>query len=188
MLNAVEDGRKEPQRDDRPEIEKLLALLHEEDGFERQDARRALVRIGRKAVPRLIGTLRDRDKHVRWESAKALGEIRDPRAAPALVQSLEDRRSEVAWLAADALIALGRDALPALLGALENGDSSLSLLHGAHHVLRTLERDHLLNDETRAVLDNLRSFEPAVIVPPAAHRALASLEPDAREPPETGRE
>src|SRR5208337_2482093 len=75
----------------------------------RTKARKALVAIGKLAVPSLIQLLSHRKPHVRWEAAKALCGIADPLAASALVNALDDRDGDVRWLAAEGLAALGRE-------------------------------------------------------------------------------
>lgn len=159
----------------REAIAKLMAALGSKHGMERQHARLALVELGKLAVPHLIEALKDKHQQVRWEAAKALGSIKDSSAAPALVEALRDESSEVRWLAAEALIALRERAVVPLLLALEIHFKSVWLRHGAHHVLHALERYGLLDEKTLQVLDTLRTIEPAVTVPWAAHAALESL-------------
>jgi HEAT repeat protein len=48
----------------------------------RTKARRALVAMGKLAVPSLIPLLTHRKPHVRWEAAKALCDVADPLAPP----------------------------------------------------------------------------------------------------------
>jgi hypothetical protein len=54
-----------------------------------------------RAVPALVGALRDSDKNVRFYAAYALGEIKDARAADALLAALRDPewcvRDQAAW-------------------------------------------------------------------------------------------
>jgi HEAT repeat protein len=119
-------------------VQSLMALLSGRDGLRRQLARRSLVAIGEPALEPLTAALRDRDLNVRWEAAKALGEMGDPTAAPALVRALEDKAFGVRWLAAEALISFGRDGLAPLLRALAERPDSPWLREGAHHVLRFL--------------------------------------------------
>ena len=158
-----------------PRVADLAAELRVKDPARRIHARQAIVSIGKSAVPTLVDLLQDRVEHVRWEACKALGSIKDPQAAPALVEALRDDSVEVQWLAAEALIALGKKALTPLLESLERDFESPSLRQGAHHILHALEREKLLNKDTVAVVDSLRSMEPEVEIAVAARKALASL-------------
>jgi HEAT repeat protein len=159
-------------------VEELLTRLHSHDWKRRERARWQLVTLREMAVFPLIDALEDPDWHVRWEAAKALHDIADPRAAPALVRALRDRRFGVRWLASDALIALREAALPALLDALAHHGDSVLLRAGAHHVLRDLSRGHVSRDVVeiiRPVIVTLESMEPSVAVPVAAQKALDQL-------------
>ena len=80
-------------------VDELLEQLHTHDWEQREHARWQLVTLERTAVFPLMDALDDPDWHVRWEAAKALHDIADPRAAPALVRALRDRRFDVRWLA-----------------------------------------------------------------------------------------
>jgi HEAT repeat protein len=141
----------------------------------RTKARKALVTIGKLAVPSLIRLLSHRKPHVRWEAAKALCGIADPIAASALVNALEDRDGDVRWLAAEGLAALGRDALQPLLAALLEGTKPSWLYEGAHHVCHTLVTRKRLGPILRPLLAALKQSEPEVTVPPAAYTALSRL-------------
>ena len=155
-------------------IESSIAMLASHEGLERNEAREYMVRIGKPAVPALIDALRSQSEHTRWESAKALSEIRDPRAAGALVDALEDEESAVRWLAARALIGLGRSALIPLLHCVEMASDSRWMREGAHHVLHSLIRDGVA-DEAIPVLDALENLEPTVEAPIAAYQVLQQL-------------
>jgi HEAT repeat protein len=155
-------------------INPLLDMLASKDGIQRRNAREQLVVIGKPAVPHLMNVLQSPNERVRWEAAKALGEIRDPLGAPALVQALEDEESAIRWLAATGLIAIGRASLIPLLEALETRSNSVWMREGAHHVLHTLIRDGG-SDDALPVLEALEDIEPAVEVPVAAYYALKKL-------------
>jgi HEAT repeat protein len=153
----------------------LIIELRSKDGIRRERARKSLVRLGKSAVPTLIGLLSDKNEHMRWEACKALGSIKDPEAAGSLVDALSDRGMEIRWLAAEGLIDLGRSSVIPLLDALELQFDSLFLRQGAHHVLHALQRQRLLDASTLAVLDSLRSLGPRMAVALAAKKALDSL-------------
>lgn len=157
----------------------LVANLYTHDGVVREHARRELVDIGKPAVGALIEALSAEVDYVRWEAAKALGQIADPLAAPALVNALEDRHGSVRWLAASALIAIGCSSLEPLLRALEQRSESVWLREGAHHILHDLS--HLAAaPQLEPVLRALHDIEPPMIVPweaRAARDAFAASDP-----------
>jgi HEAT repeat protein len=156
----------------RKEIEGYIREIGSPNGSERAHARFELIKCGKIVTPFLIEALKDKNHQVRWEAAKAFGEIKDPAAADALVLGLMDDRPEIRWLAAEALIALEEDAIDPLLRALVDRFDSIWLRHGAHHVLHALERNFNLDRKTLEVLEAMRSIEPEVTVPWAAEAAL----------------
>jgi len=161
-------------KDDREEMETLLASLQSRDGMVRQRARNRLAEIGHAAVPHLIQLLDHLDAQVRWEGAKTLTAIADPTAAPALVLALEDEDTDVRWVAAEGLIVLGVEALRPLFEALVRRSKSVWFREGAHHVL------HELRDGPRAavitpVLSALEAGRPSMEAAAAAHTALHQL-------------
>lgn len=167
----------------RKEIEGYVAKLGSPNGTERAHARFELIKCDKIVTPFLIEALNDKNHHVRWEAAKAFGELKDPAAAEALVHTLMDERPEIRWLAAEALIALDEDAIEPLLRALVDHFDSIWLRHGAHHVLHALERNFNLDRKTFEVLEAMRSIEPEVTVPWAAEAALeARAEGDRSHP------
>jgi len=76
------------------DLSSLTELLANEDGMIRQKARKALVVLGKPAVPSLVQALQNSTvDQVRWEAAKALaaiGDNGDVESIPALVKALED--------------------------------------------------------------------------------------------------
>jgi HEAT repeat protein len=85
-----------------------------------------LIDIGRTAVPALIAALKDGDPMVRWQAAKALGEIGDSSATPALIAVLNDPQWKVREQTAKALGKIGdKSAVPAMIAALNNDRSSM---------------------------------------------------------------
>jgi HEAT repeat protein len=146
----------------------------------RQTARRSLVAVGEPAVGALVGALNDKKAYIRWEAAKALGEIGSPKAAPALVRALEDGGFGVRWLAAEGLIALGREGLPPLLQALIERPDSTWLRDGAHHVLRVLA-DRGLHDLVAPAVVALDSLDPELDIVTEAHSVLEALGREERD-------
>lgn len=72
------------------------------------------------AVDAVIASLRHPEEHERWNAARSLGELRDPRAIPGLIRALDDPVDVVAKQAATSLgLMKARDAIAALIDALE---------------------------------------------------------------------
>jgi len=155
-------------------INSLIAALASDDGVLRVHARRSLVAIGEQATGPLVKVLTAPNQWVRWEAAKALGQIGNPSAAQALVGALEDKMFDVRWLAAEGLIAIGRDALIPLLHALLKRSDSPWLREGAHHILHDLVIGNI-EEVKRPVLAALEDTEPSIEVPIAAKNALDKL-------------
>ena len=155
-------------------LSSLVAELSKKDGAVRERARQSLVAIGAPAVTYLVEALANRNELLRWEAAKALGEIGSPAAAPALVAALEDEVFDVRWLAAEGLIALRGEGLVPLLRALVERSDSLWLREGAHHVLHDVSRGRL-EDVLRPLVAALHDIEPSVEVPFAAKTVLSGL-------------
>jgi HEAT repeat protein len=145
----------------------LICELDSEDGLVRVKARKSLVTIGHLAVKPLVKSLSSNREYVRWEAAKALGQIGDPAAVQALIKALEDKMFDVRWLAAEGLIIIGRPALVPLLQAFMDDPDSFWLREGVHHVLHA--------KILRPVVAALEGFEPSVEAPLAADKALTAL-------------
>jgi HEAT repeat protein len=155
-------------------ISALISDLGSKDGIVRVRARKSLVAIGKPAIGLLVEALASKKELVRWEAAKAIGQIDDPTATQALVKALEDDMFDVRWLAAEALIIIGQEALVPLLQALSRHSDSLWLREGAHHVVHDLA-DGKITEVLRPVLTALEDIEPSVEAPLAANTALKAL-------------
>ena len=118
-----------------PTVEGLIGQLGSKDGVTRERARRALVEMGPRPVELLLQALKQRKSRVRFEAAMCLRDIADRRAIEGLVEALGDRVFEVRWVAAEALVALGRSSVPAVLRSLMERSYSAWLCEGCHHVL-----------------------------------------------------
>jgi nucleotide-binding universal stress UspA family protein len=160
--------------EDHTSVSSLVAALASDDGVLRVGARRSLVAKGQEAVGPLVGALSSRRVWVRWEAAKALGEIGDATATQALIEALEDKMFDVRWLAAEGLIDIGHDAVVPLLRALVKRPDSLWLREGAHHVLHDMPKEDL-RDVLQPVLAAMEDIEPSLEIAPAAYAALERL-------------
>jgi HEAT repeat protein len=102
----------------------IVELLHaEENAGLRNAAVEILTRIGREAVPMLIGQAKCPDHDVRKFIIDILGDIADSEAIPTLISGLEDDDSNVRAAAAENLGKLKTaEAVPALLKAMQYPD------------------------------------------------------------------
>jgi HEAT repeat protein len=156
----------------RQDVDRLVAALASKHVGERQAARKALVEVGRPAVPPLLNALGSAQQHLRWEAAKTLTGIAHPDAADKLVDALADKDADVRWVVAEALIALGRDAVKPLLSALITAEASQRIYRGAHHVLHDLAQREPLRPLLLPVLKAFDHPEPELAIPNAAEKAL----------------
>ena len=156
-------------------LEALIAALSSHDDGVRMQARHSLVAMGKAAVLSLTEALKNNNNLMRWEAAKALGEIGDPKAAPALVKALENEDFDVRWLAAIGLIGMNIKGLKPLLHALMEQGDSVFLREGAHHVIHDLAKGGL-RKYLAPVLAALEGIEPTAEVPKTAFHALEMLQ------------
>ena len=82
-------------------IGSLITGLASDDGVTRVKARHALVSVGDKAIKPLIKALADRNQWVRWEAAKALGQIGSSVATHALMPWKTECSMCAGWLPKD---------------------------------------------------------------------------------------
>jgi len=157
-----------------PAIQSLITNLSSSDEILRIHSRESLVKIGKPAVPQLVEALMRGSHWLRWEAAKALGEIGDPTASPALVEALKDQEFDVQWLAAAALIKMKAGGIESVLHALMAQADLPLIREGAHHVVRELIKGEL-KEYLTPVLSALEGVEPSIQVPWAARTAHEKL-------------
>jgi HEAT repeat protein len=85
-------------QDTSTDIKNLIAALSSYNDLSRVEARKALVAYGSQAIPFLAEALNDPNALRRWEAAKTLGEIGDPKAAPILIKALENEHKKLETL------------------------------------------------------------------------------------------
>ena len=157
-----------------PTIQSLVTNLSSNDDIIRIHSRESLEKIGKPAVPQLVEALKRGSHWVRWEAAKALGQISDATAAPALVEALKDEEFDVRWLAAEGLIRMKRGGVEPLLHALMAQADLSRLREGAHHVIRELIKGEL-KEYLTPVLQAIEGVEPSTQVPWIARQAHEKL-------------
>lgn len=159
---------------DEETINALINSFDSGDGRIRVRARQFIVAIGEKAVPYLTKALSNKDEHIRWETAKALGQIGDPEATQALIKALDDSVFDVRWLAAEGLAAIGKPAIIPLLNRLIDEPESPWVRDGVHYVLRNID-GKVLGVKLQPVLDALEDLDASIEAPIAAKKAIQSF-------------
>ena len=162
---------KSKEQDNKGGATSLVTDLANHNDTKRVKARHALVAMGKATAPLLTEALKSKNSLMRWEAAKAMGEIGDPSTASALVDALEDEDFDVRWLAAEGLTKLNILALKPLLRALEKRGDSILLQEGAHHVFHDLAKGGL-RKFLAPVLAALEALEPGKEVPWAAQHQM----------------
>lgn len=161
------------------EISDLIIKLGSDNGFEREKARKALVKMGRDAIDFLMEILSHSEHIYRWEAVKTLEEIGDPVSIPLFIQALEDEKSDVRWLAAKGLIKLGSHSIKPLLKILEQRSDSVFILEGAHHVFYDLKENNELPKDfpIDKLLSALKYPEWVESVKPLVYKILNTTKP-----------
>ncbi len=164
---------------DASSVDSLIEKLKSKDGLVRQNARNALVRIGKPALDALIKAFEDKSDVMHWEVSKALNQIGGLKAANTLIQALEDKEFSIRWIGAEGLIHIGQDGILGLLEALTERADSVWLREGAHHVFHDLIHRKLVNvttsEQLSLVLEALNQVDPVTGTNDSAYKALESL-------------
>ena len=119
---------------DKRVVKHLIPLMHEDIGLYGQAARDSIVQIGEPSVPMLLDALEESydnepiDEIFQGDIARALCEIRDPRAVDPLIKLLKNTESEFLskWVS-DTMYILGEPVIKPLIKALEDPNDNLSL-------------------------------------------------------------
>jgi len=160
-------------------VKALITQLGDDQGFVRENARLALIDIGKDAVPLLIDALVSKREQLRWEAAKALVKIADPAAIPALVKALQDEVFDIRWLAAEALIAIGKESIEPLMKEVVDQGNKSFLQEGAHHIISylipSLSKEPELTEILKPVKNALDNSAPRAAGPAAAQKALDKI-------------
>jgi HEAT repeat protein len=105
-------------------VDPLISLLTADNRQLRHHAAHALSKLrDTRAVDPLIAAFGDPDSFVVYKAAFALGRIGDPRAIGSLIVLLDHTATEVRSAASDALEMIGQAAVPALVGAFDQGSA-----------------------------------------------------------------
>jgi HEAT repeat protein len=136
-------------------IEDIVGRLTDPDSEVREEAARALGRIGsRESFDALVAQLRDSESSIRPEAARALGHVGDPRAVTHLLEALQDPSVELQEAAAEAL---------GDLGSRESAQTLLALLRGTQAAER-------VKAQGAEALSQLGTIEAVWEIVPLMHR------------------
>jgi len=97
------------EKPDESATQPLVRALSDVDAMVCSLAARALVKIGKPAVPSLIEAVNHKSQAVRIHAIRALAEIRDPRAIPTLMKVMEEDSALLQHWAKEGLERLGLD-------------------------------------------------------------------------------
>lgn len=160
-------------------VDLLLRNLSHSDGQVRERSRKELAERGPDVIPDLAPFVRSPNERERWEAAKTLGQIRDPRAARLLAEAMDDDRFDVHWIATEGLIHLGDRSVGPVLHQLVERAHSVRIREGAHRVLGELSRsidEGTTGELIQEVLSTLRGFHPVEEIAEKAYEAVRKLE------------
>jgi HEAT repeat protein len=115
----------------------LVKAMSQVKGVALVKLREAVESAGAAGLKPLLKALKAAPRHqVRWEAAKALAHLADPRATGPLILALDDPDADVGRVAAEALAAIGPAAHAHLFRALARHPEHRGLREGVRHVLR----------------------------------------------------
>jgi HEAT repeat protein len=151
----------------------LMQALGDPDKSVHRAAAHALEGLGRKAIPVLIQSLEQPDRHVRWHVARLLGAAGDPRAVDVLASGLTDPDASVRWASASSLAALGKPAVQAVLEIIRTHELSEDLRQAVYHALHALPAD--CREKLKLLIEALSSPATAVQAPAIASRLILEV-------------
>jgi HEAT repeat protein len=150
----------------------LLCALAEGHGELHRAANRALRDMGSTAADTLVQGLNHPDSHVRWHTARALGQIGNPRGIETLVEGLHDEHPAVRWATASVLANLDAQAIPYILRSLIRQPMTEPYRQAIYHALHAMPSRHT-RLYLQPLLEALQGPAPGVQVPAIAQKMLA---------------
>lgn len=105
-------------------IDELITELGNQDGLNRMEAGELIMTIGDEALPKLTDALKNDSDEIKSQAAFVLGNMGKTAASAVsdLMRVFREPNGIVRKSAADALVGIGSDSLPYLLGALSDED------------------------------------------------------------------
>ena len=150
----------------------IADLLDETDYRKKHNARKTLVKMGKKIIPDFHVLLKSKDDLTRREAAKVVQLVADLRSIPILISLLDDNEFDIRWIASEGLIRIGRKSIIPLLEAICVGKSSLFLDRRAHQILCSLLYENE-KEQLKPLLLSLDNYhELGEIAPAEASKVL----------------
>jgi len=111
-------------------IPSLISALEDPDWRVRYRVVNTLAEVGEPAVPALLEVLKQKSSIIRKEALECLGEMKipDPNIIKNISNLLTSNSEKVRGKAADALRSIGKEAVPALLKALEKASTKMKII------------------------------------------------------------
>jgi HEAT repeat protein len=150
----------------------LFTLLATSRGELHKQAGRALLGLGELAKSTWLAGLNHPDSHIRWHSARGLGEIGEAGYAKILAEGLRDKSYVVRWASADVLAQLGAEAVPATISMLTHHQLDEQFRQAVFHALNGIN-SHLVKERIKPLLDALRGPAASIEAPMLAQHLLA---------------
>lgn len=155
-------------------ISELITELGNSDGLNRMAAGELIMALGDDAIPKLIAALNHESDEVKSQSAFVLGNMgtKANSAVSDLMRVFRDPNGLVRKSAADALVGIGSDSLPFLLGALSDEDPQIR--KSAVYALGNM------GSKAQSALDklNLLLDDDSTMVKDMASRAIRKIQED----------
>jgi hypothetical protein len=138
-------------------------------------SRKTLVRLGKSILPQMYILLESEELPLRMEAAKIIELVANRTSIPVLIGLLEDTEFDIRWIAAEGLIKIGRRTIRPVLRAVRDGENSIFLNEGAHHVLNSLLNDKEKKKEMSLLqsLENIHSL--GLTAPVEAAKSLGPI-------------
>lgn len=133
----------------------INALIDHNDYQKMNNARVALLKMGKSIIPQLHKLVCSDNSLLRMEVAKLIQLKADKRSIKVLINLLNDREFDIRWVAAEGLIRIGRKSIVPMLKAVSAGRSSLIMNKSVHQVLASL----LLEEEKNGLQSLMQSLE-----------------------------
>jgi hypothetical protein len=153
----------------------IKGSVDSENVSKKLSSRKTLVKMGRKILPLMNKLLKSGDVLIRMEAAKIIELIGDRTSITVLISLLDDKEFDIRWIAAEALIKIGRRSIRPVLKSVRDGENSILLNEGAHHVLMSLLSESEKKNEMQLLLSLENHHSLGATAPVEASIALGPV-------------